>query len=142
MLKHSKKVGLHVSKSGFKLRARRHQAGFTLIEISVVIGIVLGLAALSLWGVTAWRDSANKSTCVLNISNVQKAVRSFANINNLNAGDTLLSTSIIGAAKLLEAPPVCKSSGTYTYTGNVPAVGTAYSTCSVAGHAPASLTGW
>ena len=53
------------------------QRGTTLIELSVVIAVILLLVGVLFIGVQAWRDGANKSACLVNISSIQKAVRGY-----------------------------------------------------------------
>ena len=121
---------------------RKNEAGLTLIEITVVIAVLLGLVAVLFIGVQNYREATNKSRCIMQISAVQKAVRSHQNLNDLAIGGTLTQTDLVGTGKLIASAPVCPSGGTYTWLGTVPAVGTAYLTCSASGHAPADTAGW
>lgn len=57
--------------------------GFTLIEITLVLGLTLGLAAALIFGMAAFQRGSDRAKCLLNISNVQKAVRSWANLNEI-----------------------------------------------------------
>lgn len=123
------------------------QRGTTLIELSVVIAVILLLVGVLFIGVQAWRDGANRSACLVNMSSIQKAVRGYSNMNNLNVGDALASTALIaaqpnGGAALLGALPTCPVGNTgYTYIANVPATGTQYATCASTGSgAPHLLT--
>ena len=128
-----------------KLNNLKKQAGLTLIEVTLVIAVLLGLISVLFIGVSAYREGSNRAKCILNISNVQKAVRSYQNLYELSPGGALASTAIIGTGRMLETAPSCGSGGSYTYGAAVPAVGTAYASCSLAGtlnHVPTSLTGW
>jgi prepilin-type N-terminal cleavage/methylation domain-containing protein len=111
------------------------QRGTTLIELSVVIAVILLLVGVLFVGITGWKNAANQSACILNISSAQKAVRSYAAANSLNTGDACTMATLV-AAGYFAAAPTCPSNGTYTPTGTVPAMGAVYMTCSVAGHAP------
>jgi prepilin-type N-terminal cleavage/methylation domain-containing protein len=44
------------------------QRGTTLIELSVVIAVILLLVGVLFIGVQAWRDGANRSACMVNMS--------------------------------------------------------------------------
>ncbi|MDF1740145.1 MAG: type II secretion system protein [Verrucomicrobiales bacterium] len=130
-----------------KLTKINKQAGLTLIEVTLVIAVLLGLISVLFIGVSAYKEGSNRAKCILNISNVQKAVRSYQNLYELSVASTLAKATIIGSGKMLETDPTCASGGTYTYGTAVPAIGTAYLTCSLAGtdnsqHNPTSLTGW
>ncbi len=63
--------------------------GFTLIEITLVLGLTLGLAAALIFGLTAFQRGSDRAKCLLNISNTQKAVRSWANLNEVAPGTTV-----------------------------------------------------
>ena len=107
-------------------------AGFTLIEISLVIALILGLIAVAFMGVSAYKKGSDKAKCRMQLAQVQKAVRSMANMQGMEIGDTLASTDVFGAGKFVEVQPECPATGltdTITYQGDVPAIGTAYSTC-------------
>lgn len=126
-----------------KLNNIKKQAGLTLIEVTLVIAVLLGLISVLFIGVTAYKEGSNRAKCILNIATVQKAVRSYQNLYELNMGVPLLSATIAGDGKMIETLPTCPSGGaTYTYKEVVPAAGIAYLTCSVAGHVPTSVAGW
>jgi len=68
--------------------------GFTLIEITLVLGLTLGLAAALIFGLSAFQKGSDRAKCLMNISNVQKAVRSWANLNEIAPGTTLKSSTM------------------------------------------------
>jgi len=117
------------------------QRGTTLIELSVVIAVILLLVGVLFIGVQAWREGANKSACLVNMSSIQKAVRGWQNVNLKNPGDPCLDTDLTGAG-FLGAMPTCPvGNAAYTLTGTVPDTGTQYATCAGAGNgAPHLLT--
>ena len=132
-----------------KLTKNNSQAGLTLIEITLVIAVLLGLISVLFIGVSAYKEGSNRAKCILNISNVQKAVRSYQNLYELAVTNDLANATIMGSGKMLETTPTCPSAGTYTFATKVPAIGTAYLTCSLAGtgegkaqHNPSSVSGW
>jgi type II secretory pathway pseudopilin PulG len=130
-----------------KTNHRAFQSGTTLLELSVVIAVILLLVGVTFIGINAWREGANNSACVLNLSSIQKSVRGYQNMNNLNAGDLLDSGKVVGAGTLLEVKPVCPTTKTdYNYGAAVPTTGTAYATCPkpTSPHTPsaASLASW
>ena len=83
---------------------------------------------------------------ILNIRNVQQAVRAHANIRALNIGDALIATTdIVGSGKYLNAVNAPNTDITYTYGAAVPAIGTlylvaAYASSSSTDYAPATTT--
>ena len=120
-------------------------AGLTLIEVTLVIAVLLGLISVLFIGVAAYKKGSDRAKCVLNISTVQKAARSYQNLYELKMGDDLAVTDIAGSGKMIESTPVCPSEGTYTFGTTVPAAGSTYLTCSLSasqGHQPSSSAGW
>lgn len=108
---------------------RHRKSGFTLIEISLVIALLLGLIAVAFVGIGSYRKGADKAKCKMQLAAVQKAIRGKANMENLAIGATLASTDVFGTGKMINSAPVCPSGGAYTWTGDVPAVGTPYGNC-------------
>ena len=120
-----------------KLIARnKAQKGFTLMEIVLVMALVVGMLGILVYNFGPFKEGQNQSLCITNIAKVQQAMRAYATMNSIEVGESLASTAIIGTGNLLPTSPVCKSGGTYTYQTTVPAVNTAYTTCSQTGHAP------
>jgi prepilin-type N-terminal cleavage/methylation domain-containing protein len=105
------------------------QRGTTLIELSVVIAVILLLVGVLFIGVQAWRDAANKSACLVNMSSIQKAVRGYQNVHLLNVNDTVQDTDLTTDG-YFGAIPTCPVGATaYTLAGKVPALGTPYAVC-------------
>ena len=125
-----------------KLNNIRKQAGLTLIEVTLVIAVLLGLISVLFVGISAYKEGSDRAKCILNITNVQKAVRSYQNMYEGTIGGTLLIATITGSGKMLEVAPVCPAGGAYTSRTVYPEVGTAYLTCNRTGHVPASTSGW
>lgn len=124
---------------------KRRNAGLTLIEVTLVIAVLLGLISVLFIGVAAYKKGSDRAKCVLNISTVQKAARSYQNMYELKDGDALVVGDIAGAGKMIESTPECPSAGTYTFGTTVPAASTAYLSCSLGtsdGHEPATTAGW
>jgi type II secretory pathway pseudopilin PulG len=114
-------------------RSRRlRAAGMTLIEISLVIALLLGLIAVVFLGIGSYRKGSDKAKCKMQLAAAQKAVRSQANFQNLDMGAAFTSTDAFGPGLALENEPVCPSGGTLTWAGTIPAIGTAYGTCDFA----------
>jgi type II secretory pathway pseudopilin PulG len=107
------------------------KAGLTLLELTVVILVLLSLIAILFVGARAWKRGADRSANILNIRNVQNAVRGHQNMYNLNIGDTLASTAIVsadGSTGYLKTPRPPAGLAAYTYGAAVPALGTLYVT--------------
>lgn len=71
------------------LKGAKRKAGMTLLEISVVILVLLTLIAVLFVGAQAYKRSADRAACILNIRNGQQAMRTIQNTNQLAIGATL-----------------------------------------------------
>jgi prepilin-type N-terminal cleavage/methylation domain-containing protein len=128
------------------------KSGMTLLELTVVILVLLSLISILFIGARAWKKGSDRAASILQIRNVQQAVRSYSNMNGKNAGDTVttLEADIFGAGKFIETNPTAGShpagTGTsYAITAPtvIPAVGTLYMTVTgtdAADYMPASGT--
>jgi prepilin-type N-terminal cleavage/methylation domain-containing protein len=119
------------------------QRGTTLIELSVVIAVILLLVGVLFIGVQAWRDGANRSACLVNLSSIQKAVRGYQNTNLLNIGDAVTTDNLVTAGYFGAMPTCPVGNVAYTPLGTVPATGTPYAVCASAAaatHNPAAGT--
>jgi type II secretory pathway pseudopilin PulG len=128
-------------------RNMKRKAGMTLLELTVVILVLLSLISILFIGARAWKKGSDRAGCILNIRNVQQAMRSHANLQNIDMGATLASTALIGSGLYLETTPMCPGDKTkaYTYLAAVPQVGTLYATCgnsAVSDHIPAAYKDW
>lgn len=123
------------------------QRGTTLIELSVVIAVILLLVGVLFISVAAWRDGANRSACIVNMSSLQKAMRGFQNMNQLDFGAAIANTALTttqpnGGEPFYAVMPTCPVGLTvYTLAATIPATGVQYATCAAAGNgAPHTLT--
>lgn len=67
-------------------RRSSSRSGITLLELTVVIAVILSLTTILLIGARAWKGSADRSACIMNIRNVQVSVRSYQNMYGYNPG--------------------------------------------------------
>jgi len=128
-------------------RNMKRASGMTLLELTVVILVLLSLISILFIGARAWKKGSDRAGCIMNIRNVQQAVRSHANMQGLNIADTFVETDVIGTGKFVEKTPTCPDAlGSYTFGGGtVPDVGILYMTCSLSatdGHEPSAHTDW
>lgn len=124
-----------MKKYTYKLKSLK---GVTLIELTVVIAIILLLISILFIGAKYYKDSADKSACIVNINGLQKGLRSIANIDNVPETKTIKAGSLVGAGKPFEKAPTCPTDGTTGYDPDpatavtVPAVGTVAFKCNSA----------
>ncbi|WP_411827107.1 prepilin-type N-terminal cleavage/methylation domain-containing protein [Luteolibacter sp. AS25] len=126
------------------------KSGMTLLELTVVILVLLSLISILFIGARAWKKGSDRAASILQIRNVQQAVRSYSNMNGKNAGDTVtgLRTSIFGEGQFIENDPVTADShpagGEVKYViatdDLIPDIGDLYMTCSDTAYAPDAST--
>ncbi len=123
----------------------RGQEGFTLIEITLVVGVLLGLIGVAWVGVGTYKEGANRAICIHQMANVQTAMRSYCNLNQLIPGQPImdLKKQLIHESKFFASAPFCPSGGIYSFHDDeVPPIGTIYMSCSLVGHKPREFNGW
>ncbi len=104
----------------------KRKSGMTLLELTVVILVLLSLISILFIGARAWKKGSDRAANILNIRNVQQAVRAHTNVRGMSIGDTLASTDIVGSGKYLNSVTAPNSDIGYTYGTAVPAIGTLY----------------
>lgn len=129
----------HTTKMKLNNQYKRKAAGMTLLELTVVILVLLGLISVLFFGAQAYIRGSERTQCVMNIRKCQLAVRGYANLNNIRQGATLAVATITGEGNFLETQPVCPGDGAaYTYGTVVPDIGVLYAAC---GNADATIAG-
>ena len=105
--------------------------GVTLLELTVVILVLLTLISVLFIGANAWKKGSDRATNILNVRNVQNAVRGEQNMKALSEGDPLLNAVLFtGDDNFLQepTPPGNATDGSYNYLDEIPAVGALYVT--------------
>lgn len=105
----------------------------TLLELTVVILVLLALIAVLFIGTRAWKKGSDRTTNILNIRNIQQAVRSHENLYGLRQGIStinpdqifLSSTNSFGYIEEPK-PPSATGVSAYTYLTVVPNFGELY----------------
>lgn len=126
--------------------------GMSLLELTVVILVLLSLVTVLFIGAQAWKRGSDRAICIIHIQNVQKGVRSYANMYGFEPGATApnLQSQVIGLGRFIETTPICPGGGNYSFgqtygSETVPPVGTLYMECSLATtyqHLPDSTADW
>jgi len=93
-------------------------------------------------GARAWKKGSDRATCLLNIRNVQQAIRGHQNIHDLNQGDPINWDEIFGENGYLPKKPTCPQGGTYTFLTKYPKTGELACKCSIHDHEPANHEDW
>jgi prepilin-type N-terminal cleavage/methylation domain-containing protein len=109
----------------------RHQteAGFTLVEIMVVVAIIGLLVTIAIPSYFKNREVAQKNTCLSNLRVIDTAKQLWGIENGKGTSDVADDADLVGDDLYLRRKPECPSGGEYTYweIGELPE-------CNIAGH--------
>lgn len=105
----------------------------TILEMTIVVLVLLSMIAICFVGATAWKRGADKNNNILNLRNIQQAVRGHQNLYGLNPGsspinsaDLFLSTTNDIGYLPEPKPPGGTGVTAYTYLPVVPNYGELY----------------
>jgi prepilin-type N-terminal cleavage/methylation domain-containing protein len=97
------------------MMARSNNAGFTLVELMIVVGLVGLLAAIAVPSMVRARTQSQTQACINNLRQIDDATQQWA-LNNLQAADAAVSFPDI--QPYLKGGIVCPSAGTGTTFAN------------------------
>src|SRR3954447_19936757 len=89
-------------------------AGFTLVEIMIVVAIIALLAAIAIPNFVKARSASQKSACIANLKQITGAKATWAlEAKKVNA-DSPADTDLFGTTAYIRVQPTCPAGGTYT----------------------------
>jgi prepilin-type N-terminal cleavage/methylation domain-containing protein len=104
-----------------------NRAGFTLVEIMIVVAIIGVLAAIAIPNFVHSRAKAQATACINNMRQIDSAIQQFSMEAGKKSGDTIsYPDDLTGYIKLNSASsiPGCPANGQYepTSVGNIPSI--------------------
>ena len=111
------------------LRSRNPEAGFTLLEIMIVVAIIGLIVGLAVPNFLKSRNHARQQICIENLSQIETAKQVWGAEMAKKDGDIPTEADLIGPSSYIKKMPNCPSGGTYTFQ----AIG-ASATCNIVGH--------
>jgi prepilin-type N-terminal cleavage/methylation domain-containing protein len=88
----------HTIMKQLPVRNIKARSGMTLIELTVVILVLLTLISILFVGAKAWKKGSDRAANVMNLRNVQQAVRGHSNMNDIPQADATVTPAIVGGA--------------------------------------------
>ena len=89
------------------------RAGFTLVEIMIVVAIIGLLAAIAIPNFIKAREAACRTACVANLKAIDGAKGTWALDNKRGSTDTPADADLFGATSYIREKPGCPANGTY-----------------------------
>ena len=104
----------------------------TNMNMSSALPVLTGTSMLFV-GARAWKKGSDRAACIINMRNMQQAVRGYETANGLKPGDPIPWERIY--SKSLKKP-VCPGGGKYTFSKTIPKTGVLACECEHADHLP------
>lgn len=90
-----------------------NKAGFTLVEIMIVVAIIGLLAAIAIPNFVKARTTAQRNACIANLKQIDGAKEQWALDKKKTTGEAVVDAEV--EAYMKSGRPLCPASGAYTF---------------------------
>jgi prepilin-type N-terminal cleavage/methylation domain-containing protein len=90
------------------------KAGFTLVEIMIVVAIIALLAAIAIPNFIKARGNSQRSACIANLKQMDGAKATWALEQKKANSDTPDDTDLFGSTAYIRTKPACPANGDYS----------------------------
>lgn len=90
-----------------------HKAGFTLVEIMIVVAVIALLALIALPNFIKARESSARAACIQNLKQIDGAKSTWALEAKKSDTDTPTDRQLFGKTKYIRKKPTCPADGDY-----------------------------
>ena len=93
---------------------KSRNAGFTLVEIMIVVAIIGLLAAIAIPNFVKARTASQRAACIANLKQIDGAKATWALENKKTGVDSPSAADLYGPTKYIRDEPTCPGGGTYS----------------------------